>query len=158
MLCHKSCHLNEVWALIQYKDVILPVKKIPLWRKDGRNIVLSSKWDFLYWYDGIFIVNQLPREVTVTSQKLVILGSCNGCLSSRCQVITCTNAHFDGLVQKRRNSSALAMELHLSCTNPSIYWHLKTILGTKFKIFLLRKVILKCYLQNVGNFVLATIC
>ena len=26
---------------------------------------------------------------------------------------------IDGLVQERRNSSALAMELHLSCTNPS---------------------------------------
>ena len=32
--------------------------------------------------------------------------------------------HIDGLVQERSNSSAftaLAMELHLSCTNPSIY-------------------------------------
>ena len=29
--------------------------------------------------------------------------------------------HIDGLMQERRNSSALAMELHLSCTNPSIY-------------------------------------
>ena len=28
--------------------------------------------------------------------------------------------HFDGLVQERRNSSALAMEFRLSCTNPSI--------------------------------------
>ena len=28
--------------------------------------------------------------------------------------------HIDGLVQARCNSSALAMELHLSCTNPSI--------------------------------------
>ena len=28
--------------------------------------------------------------------------------------------HFDGLVQERCNSSALAMELCLSCTNPSI--------------------------------------
>ena len=27
---------------------------------------------------------------------------------------------FNGLVQERRNSSALAMELRLSCTNPSI--------------------------------------
>ena len=26
-----------------------------------------------------------------------------------------------GLVQEKRNSSALAMELHLSCTNPPIY-------------------------------------
>ena len=28
--------------------------------------------------------------------------------------------YIDGLVQERHNSSALAMELHLSCTNPSI--------------------------------------
>ena len=28
--------------------------------------------------------------------------------------------YFDGLVQEIRNSSALAMELSLSCTNPSI--------------------------------------
>ena len=31
--------------------------------------------------------------------------------------------YIDGLVQERRNSSALAMELRLCCTNPSIcYW------------------------------------
>ena len=29
--------------------------------------------------------------------------------------------YFDGLVQERRNSSALAMALRLSCTNPSIW-------------------------------------
>ena len=28
--------------------------------------------------------------------------------------------YIDGLVQERRNSSALAMELRLTCTNPSI--------------------------------------
>ena len=28
--------------------------------------------------------------------------------------------YFDVLVQERRNSSALAMELRLSCTNPSL--------------------------------------
>ena len=28
--------------------------------------------------------------------------------------------YLDGLVQERRNSSALAMELRLSCINPSI--------------------------------------
>ena len=32
--------------------------------------------------------------------------------------------HIDGLVQERRNSSALAMELHLACTNPLICKHL----------------------------------
>ena len=29
--------------------------------------------------------------------------------------------YIDGLVQERHNSSALAMELRLSCTNPSIF-------------------------------------
>ena len=29
--------------------------------------------------------------------------------------------HVDGLVQERRNSSVLAVELHLSCTNPLIW-------------------------------------
>ena len=31
---------------------------------------------------------------------------------------------IDGLVLERRNSSALAMELHLSCIDPSKYGHL----------------------------------
>ena len=36
------------------------------------------------------------------------------------RTIAVFQAHIDGLVQERRNSSALAMELRLSCTNPSI--------------------------------------
>ena len=36
-----------------------------------------------------------------------------------CQISPC-NPYFDRLVQERRNSSALAMELCLSCTMPSI--------------------------------------
>ena len=31
------------------------------------------------------------------------------------------NVYFDGLVQERRNTSALALELRLSCANPSIW-------------------------------------
>ena len=36
----------------------------------------------------------------------------------------CTLLHiqFDGLVQERRNSIANALELRLSCTNPSSWW------------------------------------
>ena len=30
--------------------------------------------------------------------------------------------HMDGLVQEKRNSGVLAMELRPSCTNPSIYY------------------------------------
>ena len=32
-----------------------------------------------------------------------------------------SSLHFDGLMQERRNSSALEMELCLPCINPSTY-------------------------------------
>ena len=41
------------------------------------------------------------------------------------------DVHIDGLVQERHNSSALAMELCLSCTNPSIWRHLVNIGSAK---------------------------
>ena len=41
-----------------------------------------------------------------------------------------SDAYIDGLVQERRNSSALAMELRLSHTNPLICIN-KHIFGTK---------------------------
>ena len=37
-----------------------------------------------------------------------------------CIVQDLYKAYIGGLVQERRNSSALAMELRLSCTNPSM--------------------------------------
>ena len=41
--------------------------------------------------------------------------------------------HFDGLVQERRNSSALAMELRLSCTIPSV-WYMRIKLNCVYSI------------------------
>ena len=41
-------------------------------------------------------------------------------LCCKCQEFYGASWYIDGLVQERRNSSALAMELRLSCTNPSI--------------------------------------
>ena len=44
----------------------------------------------------------------------------------------CTiHEYIDGLVQERRNSSALAVELHLSCTNPviSYQWYFVVVLS-----------------------------
>ena len=56
--------------------------------------------------------------------------------------------HVDGLVQERSNSSALAMELSLSCTNPSmlsrlimvIYCHGNTI-----------RIISRLWLESIGH-------
>ena len=44
------------------------------------------------------------------------------CWDSHSMITGTSPLHIDGLVQERRNSSAIAMELRLSCTNPSISW------------------------------------
>ena len=58
-----TCHF-DTWTPNQYKDAILPAKEIPVWRSYSHKIVLFAQWDFLYWYDGIFILNQSPRSPT----------------------------------------------------------------------------------------------
>ena len=52
--------------------------------------------------------------------------------------------HFNGLVQKRCNSIALAMGLRLSCTNPSIYDE-KRLLWPSNCFLLLRHVCLRIH-------------
>ena len=44
-----------------------------------------------------------------------------------CRWVLLCKAHIDWLVLERRNSSALAMELRLSCTNPSILFSLQLV-------------------------------
>ena len=62
------------------------------------------------------------------------------------QDIASVTVHFNMLVQERRNSSALAMELRISCTNPSIccttiHWQdsqeAKSLYQTLRKLFML---------------------
>ena len=79
--------------------------------------------------------------------------------------------YIDGLVQKRRNSSALAMELRLSCTIPSIWFKRKLFqnLLAPLVVFLAQAVgyvqpwhniqqkylgphsIKRCHLTGIGN-------
>ena len=65
------------------------------------SISTKSSW-LLHWHCGNLWLTQYKWN----NRKVVALQ-----LSSS----------INGLVQQRSNSSALAMELHLSCTNPSIY-------------------------------------
>ena len=73
-----------------------------------------------------------PAPLPACSDCRVCLGWCSGC-DMESAVYYCVevgpalhktqldgNCHVDGLVQEIRNSGVLAMELHLSCINPSI--------------------------------------
>ena len=66
--------------------------------------VLFRKW-FIYQQKPIMICHRLLKFNFVEDIVHLVLQP---------------NQYIDGLVQERRNSSALAMELRLSCTNPSI--------------------------------------
>ena len=65
--------------------------------------------------------------------------------------------YFNGLVQERRNSIANAIELHLYCTNPSIFPQnsYKKIQKLTFDVWKLICVLfssLQCYMQHHGIF------
>ena len=46
------------------KDISLPVSGIPLWRLDDLTTTLSPEWDFLFWSNDLFILNQPPAAIT----------------------------------------------------------------------------------------------
>ena len=55
-------YLLGIWALIQYNNIALSVEQIPLWRWNGRKVVLFPQWGFLYFQESIFILNQPPVD------------------------------------------------------------------------------------------------
>ena len=87
------------WHLPGWIDLLIGPNKAP----QSRGTQLSLKFHL-----RLFLRDPLTK---------VIIGSTSHYLNQWWP----SSLHIDGLVQERRNSSALAMELHLSCTNPSIY-------------------------------------
>ena len=60
---------------------------------------------------------------------------------------SCCNPHIDGLVQERRNSIANALELHLSCTKPSIFKLHGTLMHQWIGSSLVQ--VIDCHLQGI---------
>ena len=72
------------------------------------------------WCPKSSAVMNLPTQVTEQSYKRNhIMSQTTNTIESRYNTVHFL--HIDGLVQERRNPSANAMELHFSCTNPSIW-------------------------------------
>ena len=72
------------------------------------------------------MVRQMVLDIRLTRQtvKEVKRIICQYHERSRYHARVWTSLYFDGFLQKIRDSSALAMELRLSCTNPSICKHI----------------------------------
>ena len=85
------------------------------------NIIRSIFMTMLYIFQLSTVENQMQSKggydhISPVQVQLDVID-----LPSKSWKQVILNDHIDGLVQERCNSSALAMELWLSCTNPSIY-------------------------------------
>ena len=87
----------------------------------------TSAWQSLIWrqHPHITVVTIMNYKIKQNDYILVNVNR------------TICSYNIDGLVQERRNSSALAMEFRLSCTNPSTcatcIWH-RRVMVNKFTI------------------------
>ena len=113
--------------------LLLKIKVTLYWRHNEHDDV-SNHWR-LYC-----LLRHLIRRTSKKTSKLRVTGLCEGnhrwpvdsirkgpltrilfrLMTSSCHGYISVWYTYDGLVQERRNSSALAMELRFSCTNPSI--------------------------------------
>ena len=121
--CNQSCYYSR--SGLYWKSC--------LWKDQKISVVVIQNWYYLLAF--LSARPMLVKEVVVF--KTLCLFSWEGAIIIRwITCITDSDPHetistiiwkqFEGLVQERRNSSALAMELHLSCTNPSIWTHMCT--------------------------------
>ena len=78
-----------------------------------------------WWWPGSKWSQAITRQNIFWSDKEKLLSSAEANYNNP-KYNMLDMKHIDGLVQERRNSSALALELRLSCMNPST-WNIRTI-------------------------------
>ena len=133
-----------------------------MWHHRTRSILLQGKTSH---FDGLvqercnssalalelhlFCTNPLIcKQHSVKIQSKYIEKGMHLKMSAKCwSLLQGKASHFDGLVQERCNSSALAMVLHLCCTNPLICKQHSVKIQSKY---IEKGMGLKC-LQNVGH-------
>ena len=92
-------------------------------RKNLEKLMVSTILDFCLQYMSVRFCKHLIH--IIIKDNNIRLWAYYGTVSYSLICIKPTRfaeaVHVNGLVQERRNSGALAVELHLSCTNPPIY-------------------------------------
>ena len=117
MKCVHMCW--DVWLATVIHDLL------PLWLRDMW-VNIASKKCILPWAIAI-------RQTFPISPQL--------CLLPATRDIAWWTYYVDGYVQERRNSSVLALELCLSCTNPSMYRSMEMWSCEAFIIFSVSNIV-----------------
>ena len=116
--CRTSCHPDLIYGptLISFRGTVPPrlyiLTRPSIWHLRVHVSPLLMHWRY-------YSLALSHRFVTVTMQSNLLI---------HVSMIIAPH-HMGGLVWERRNSSALAMELRLSCPNPSTYDMTMTSLG-----------------------------
>ena len=114
---------NRAWGLVQYRKSNCGDKTIlrPSYLHNG--ISYTGKTPSCHWIraHGLVSIQDLHSTELNINKIVIRLTACRpGWWRQHYDLDVW---HIEGLVQERRNSSALAMEFRLSCTNPSIWFN-----------------------------------
>ena len=93
------------------------------WPCEIMKCVILAHLSYFYWLSLIYISMMWPVIICCAMQAFTNI-----------TWIPWLSKHIDGLVQERRNSSLLAMEIHLSCTNLWIWpvkWEIKLLIHSQ---------------------------
>ena len=114
------------WQEAHQKKSCSPSYSIEKWSGstyDQINFYQKLKWDvFYYRADSRFVHSQWEMALLCNDISHWLGANLESAL-----YYTITEQYFDGLVQDCSNSSALALELLQSCTNPLILWHIEIL-------------------------------
>ena len=110
-----SCEIALIWMSLDFTDDQSTLVQAMAWCRQATSHYLSQCWPRSLSPYGV----TRPQWVKPVQQALVsIYKTCK--LSALKLGVSLCHGYIYGLVLERCNSSALAMELRLSCANPSI--------------------------------------
>ena len=158
-----ECHLNTVheickalWQHLWHNYLKCGSKSLVLYNED------TGDW---YKNPGTIAADDLAPDGAKSLDAIALVFFPSSIHSRRCHCslhitllpvmsdATYFLADIDALVQERCNSSALGMELHLSCTNPSIYYWVNWLFSSKGSSALAMELHLWCTNSSINYWV-----
>ena len=89
---------------------------------NGNGHIAVLKWKFWYRIPALLFTNHVKKFSFISCQAFSRYNAdvSHSLTHFESRIRSCSRPHIDGLLQEKCNSSALAMELRLSCINLSI--------------------------------------
>ena len=127
--------MHPILEILIYANAI-PLLQIPaiikaksVWMMDIRLLIWHIQWnknnshgnDSWQWHHMSIMALKIPENLMIFFSNTCYVTTMKNQSSTSLFICGWHLSHFDGLVQERRNSIANALELRLSCTNPSTY-------------------------------------